>query len=133
MVTTNPSIIVVDTHAVVWWSIQPELLSKRAAAAFSGADVIGVPAIVFWELALLVRKGKLDLGRPVIDWAERVCSIPRVEPLPLTAAIAINADALEMHPDPADRLIVATALAHKARLLTKDKLIRKARCVATLW
>jgi len=133
MAAHDPSLVVVDTHALVWWSLEPKLLSKRASTAFTRSPRIGVPTIVFWEVALLVRKRRLDLGRPVMDWVERICSIRRVEPLPLTPAIAVHADGLEMHPDPADRFIVATALACNAKLVTKDRLIRQVRSVATVW
>jgi len=125
--------LVLDTHVVVWWSIQPELLGRGATRAVRRATRLGVPTIVFWEVSLLVRKGKLDLGRPVSDWASRLCAIPRVEPLPLTVEIALRADTLKMHPDPADRFIVATALEHQARLVTKDALIRPLSFVKTVW
>jgi hypothetical protein len=44
-----------------------------------------------------------------------------------------TADELEMHPDPADRFIVATALRHDAPLVTKDRLLRRLRFVKTVW
>jgi PIN domain nuclease of toxin-antitoxin system len=127
------ALLVLDTHAVVWWSLLPRHLGRRASRVIDEADQLGVPAIVFWEVSLLVRKGKLSLGRPVAEWASLLCSIPRVEPLPLTAAIALRADLLDMHPDPADRFIVATALEHGARLLTKDRLLRGLPFLETLW
>jgi PIN domain nuclease of toxin-antitoxin system len=53
--------------------------------------------------------------------------------LPLTPEIAVTADALSMHADPADRFIVATALLHDAPLVTKDHLLRRLRFVKTVW
>jgi PIN domain nuclease of toxin-antitoxin system len=50
---------------------------------------VGLPAVVFWETAWLVRKGRLDLGMSVREWAEKIQLIPRVEALPLTPEIAV--------------------------------------------
>ena len=56
-----------------------------------------------------------------------------LDTLPLTAEIAVQADELEMHPDPADRFIVATALRHAVPLVSKDRLMRSLRCIETIW
>jgi len=125
--------IVLDTHAVVWWAGDPGRLSAKAAAALDKAERIGLPAIVFWEAALLVRKGRLDLGMSAREWAERIQLIPRVDALPLTPEIAVVADSLRMHPDPADRFIVATAILHRVPLVTKDRSLRRLRIVKTIW
>ena len=125
-------LVVLDTHALVWWTSEPSKLGKRARAAIEGAGRIGVPAIAFWEVALLARKRRLSLGMPMEAWTAQVLDIARVLELPLTAAIAIRADALAMHDDPADRFIASTALAH-GPLVTKDALMRKVPGLATLW
>jgi PIN domain nuclease of toxin-antitoxin system len=69
----------------------------------------------------------------VSDWAERLLAIPRVQALPLDANAALRADSLSMHADPADRFIVATALEHRSRLVTKDGLLRNLKIVETIW
>lgn len=125
--------VVLDTHSVVWWVSDAQLLSVRARRAIADADRLGIPAIVFWETALLVRKRRLDLGMPVAEWAARIQAIPRVDVLPLTAEIAILADSLEMHPDPVDRFIAATAIHHEAHLVSKDRLLRQIHGVKTVW
>lgn len=125
-------IVVLDTHALVWWTSDPSKLGKKARAAIEGAARVGVPAIAFWEVALLARKRRVSLGMPAEDWAALVLGIARVVELPLTAAIAIRADGLAMHHDPADRFIASTALAH-GPLVTKDALMRKVPGLATLW
>lgn len=92
-----------------------------------------MPAIVFWETALLVRKRKLDLGLPTGEWADRILAVPRVTPLDLTPEIALEADGLAMHADPADRFIVGTALRAGAPVVTKDPLLRDLRFLKTVW
>jgi PIN domain nuclease of toxin-antitoxin system len=126
-------VISLDTHTLVWWVCTPAKLGRGAVRAIANADRLGVSAIVFWEVALLARKGKLRLGTTVAEWAVVVLSLPRVEALPITPEIAIAAEALAMHPDPADRLIVATAQHHGLPLVTKDDLIRSTELVATIW
>ncbi len=125
--------VVLDTHAVVWWAGDPGRLSAKAAAAIDKADRVGLPAIVFWETALLVRKGRLDLGMSVQEWAEKIQLIPRVAALPLTPEVAVLADSLHMHADPADRFVVATAMHHHVALITKDRLLRRLKIVKTIW
>jgi PIN domain nuclease of toxin-antitoxin system len=88
---------------------------------------------VFWEGALLSRKKRVDLGTTLSEWAQEVMSIPRVEPLDLTAQIALAADSLKMHADPADRFIVATAIHYRSPVVTSDASIRRAKLLTTLW
>lgn len=125
--------VVLDTHAAVWWSTQPKLLSARAAAAIAAADRLSIPSIVFWEVALLVRKRRLVLSVPVRKWADELRSIPRVTETALTTDTALAADGLSMHADPADRFIVASALELGAPLVTKDGLLRRLKFVRTVW
>ena len=124
--------VVLDTHALVWWAGDPGRLSAKAAAAIAKADRVGLPAIVFWEMVLLVRKGRLDLGMSAEDWAEKIQMIPRVAALPLTPEVAVLADSLRMHSDPADRFVVATAMHHRIPLITKDRLLRRLKIVKTI-
>jgi PIN domain nuclease of toxin-antitoxin system len=126
-------VVVLDTHAAVWWASEPARLGRAARARLETEDRLGVPTIVFWEIALLVRKRKLDLGMPVNRWAGTIQSVPRIETLPLTAEIAIEADALKMHADPADRFIVASALRCGVPLISKDRLMHSLRFVETIW
>jgi len=127
--------LVLDTHALVWWTQEPALLGDEAARSIARADQLVVPSICFWEVALLVRKRRLELkrGQPVHEWAAEVLGIPRMHAEALTPELAISADALEMHPDPADRFIVATALAHRAPVVTKDGLLASLTWLKTIW
>jgi len=128
-------VITLDTHAAVWWTLSPEHLSTPAAEAIHRADRILIPAIVFWEVSLLVRKERMRLNddQPVGTWARQVLAIPRVEEVPLTVRVALAADAADMHPDPADRFIATTAHQLDAPLVTKDRLLRDLPWLATTW
>ncbi|HEX9603678.1 MAG TPA: type II toxin-antitoxin system VapC family toxin [Myxococcales bacterium] len=124
-----------DTHAWIWWVADPARLSSAAKRAIEKARVRGVCAISVWELAVLIERGRLVLDREVTDWVRDALALPGVELLPLTPEIALAAGGavLELHGDPADRMIAATALAHRARLVTKDERLRVVRTLDTVW
>jgi PIN domain nuclease of toxin-antitoxin system len=128
-------LIVLDTHAWVWWMTKPEKLGKKAARAIDKATAIGVPAICPWEIAMKVRAGKLRFDRPCEVWVEdALAADPRVELLPLLPRVAIAAvDLSWAHGDPADRLIVATARTQQAPLATSDREIHDAKLVRCVW
>lgn len=127
--------VVLDTHALIWWSATPDFLSPAATTAVSDAAELLCPAICFWETSLLVRKGRLRLpdGLSPREWTAAILSIPRVRGVSLDPVIAVIADGLDMHPDPADRFIVATAIDADAPLVTKDSLLQELSLVETIW
>ena len=86
-------------------------------------------AISYWELALLVSRGRILLDVTIDDWFARVVEEPRFEIAPLTPAIAILGTRLgeRMHRDPSDRLIVATAVQLGIPLVTRDAAIARAQ------
>ena len=126
--------IVLDTHAWIWWTSSPAALSKRARAAIdAGGDLI-IPAISCWEVAMLVAKKRLELDRDVLVWLRQALAQPRIELAPLLPEIAARSAALgEFHGDPADRLIVATAIHHRAMLVSKDERVRATDLVDVVW
>jgi PIN domain nuclease of toxin-antitoxin system len=115
--------VVLDTNALVWAFEGDRNLGGRAAQAIERAVLDGVAhvsAISFWELALRIRKGKFGLVRPMADWRAAVLRLG-VREVAIDGMIGIAANELQnLHDDPADRLIVATALALGASLATSD-------------
>jgi PIN domain nuclease of toxin-antitoxin system len=82
-----------------------------------------VSAISFWEVAILVRKNRFRLATPPPAWRDGVLRQGIVE-VPLDGATATEAPALsDFHADPADQLIVASAIRSGATLLTADERI----------
>ena len=127
--------IVLDTHAWVWWMTTPEKLGKKAARAIDRAGAIGVPAICAWEIAMKARAGKLRFDRPCDVWLEdALAEDPRVHILPLSPRVAVAAVELSWdHGDPADRFIVATAQTLQAALVTCDERIHGSKLVRCVW
>lgn len=128
--------IVLDTHAWLWWVSEPDKLSADARAAIDYAKVLGLCPISCWELSIKVAMGKLTLDRDLTVWVTQAVARPRLTVLPITPQIAVAAGQLGkrgFHGDPADRLIVASAIEHGARLVTKDGAIREFPEVQTIW
>jgi PIN domain nuclease of toxin-antitoxin system len=130
--------IVLDTHAWIWFISNPDLLSKRAEKAVAAAvkdKSIMVSSISAWELALLVFKKRLKLTLDVSDWITKSESLPFIQFVPVTNSIAVKSVnlPLPLHPDPADRIIIATALSMGAPLVTKDKKLLGYSHIKTIW
>lgn len=115
--------IVLDTNALVWSFEGDKALGDRAAQSIDQAvreGIAHVSAISFWELALKIRKGKFGLYQSIANWRAHVLGMG-VHEVPINGVIGIAANELQdIHDDPADRLIVATALHLGASLATSD-------------
>jgi PIN domain nuclease of toxin-antitoxin system len=88
-------------------------------------DAVVVSAVSFWEIGSLVQKNRLRLTLPFRQWVEQTLSRPGFVAMDLTVDIAVESTTLPrgMHPDPADRFLVATARALDATLVTHDRRI----------
>ena len=117
--------LLLDTHTIVW--LTEDLPSSLGKAAFHACDValaageLAVPSIAFYELGRLLKRGRVA-GPPAIrDWRARLLTMG-VREVPLSSEIAMQAAGLDdLHRDPIDRIIVATALVEAAVLLTADR------------
>lgn len=132
-------VIVLDTHALVWWAGGDSNLSDSAARRIQQEQEkkgsILISSITAWEIAQLVERGRLLLSMDVSDWMNLVAQIPAVTFVAVENEIAIKSVSLpgEFHKDPADRIIVATARKFAAPLITKDEKILAYPHVKTLW
>lgn len=128
--------IVLDTHAWLWWMAEPERLSEPARTAIDQASSIGVSTLSAWEVAMLTVRGRIALDRDVGLWVKQALADTNVAPLPPSAEIAVAAgllDAKNFPGDPIDRLIYATAQAARARLVTRDSAIGAFDPESTIW
>lgn len=131
--------ILLDTHALVWWVAEDNgLLSAKAREAIEQAqrsEAVAVSAISVWELALLTSRDALRLALDLRSWVEELRSVRRVTFIPVDPEIAIDSVTLPgtFHADPADRIIVATARRTGRLLVTVDRKIRAYPHVRTVW
>ena len=130
--------ILLDTHTWVWWVSNPDRLSASARQAIDRTAATGeiyVSSISTWEVALLVHRQRLTLTMDVNDWVARSERLPFIRFIPVDNAIAIKSVGLPgpFHSDPADRIIVATAIVSGTPLVTKDTRIQDYPHVETIW
>jgi PIN domain nuclease of toxin-antitoxin system len=129
-------VICLDTHALLWWALDPEQLSAHAAEVLADMERRGgcVSSISIWELGVKVQRGKLELGMGIDELARRIKESACVELVPVDTTVWLKSLALPWdHRDPADRVIVATALLRGVPLLTKDAVMRGFAGVACVW
>lgn len=116
--------ILLDTHVLVWLDEANPRLGEAAREQINTAYHAGkamVSAISFWEVGMLVRKGRIRLDMDPGVWRNDFVQQGLIE-LPITGEIGIRAAALDpFHGDPADRLIAATAVQHSLTLVTADE------------
>ena len=117
--------VVLDTSALIFWTLDRDRLSDTAAAAIAEADRILVSSISIWEIGIKVNRGGLSIPLTVREFADRLMQVDRVELLPVDTATWLKNIELDWaHRDPADRTIVAVALLHSCPLVTSDRAIR---------
>jgi len=118
-------VILVDTHALIWLDQGNDRLGVKARHRMDDAlvdDTLCVSAISFWEIAMLQLKGRLNMP-PLKRWRRSLLD-EGLREIAITGDIGIKACELQdFHADPADRLIVATAIEHGATLVTADEQI----------
>ncbi len=130
--------IVLDTHAWLWFVNDPRQLSARARSLIGKAQskrAIFISSISVWEVALLARRGRLELTLAVEDWIAKNEALPFFSFVPVDNAIFIRSVLLPgpLHADPADRIIIATAIMKGIPVVTKDEKIRNYPKVRSVW
>lgn len=127
--------IVVDTHAWLWWVNGEAALSEPARRAIERGGTVGVASISAMEVAALVQRRRITLDSPVRSWIAQALALDGVSELPLTADIALEAGSFDSDfvGDPADRIIYATAVATGSKLVTRDRFLRSHDPARTVW
>ena len=111
-----------DTHIWVRWvDATTNPLPSSLLETIETADRLAGSAVTCWEVAWLARRGRLTLSLSLEDWFDQALAGSDVTCLSIDRQIAVRAASLpEHHRDPADRLIIATAIERQARLVSLD-------------
>lgn len=131
--------ILLDTHAAIWSAgatLRPAPADAIAEALSRSALLLS--PVTAWEIGLLVRTNRLDLPRGLDIYIRTMFGQEGVVTANVTPEIAIASTRItELHSDPADRFLVATAAEYGAELMTRDKRIldyakatKHIRCIA---
>jgi len=128
-------VILLGTHTWLWWVQGTSAsLPARAAERIRTADVVAVASVSCLEVAWLAKKGRIVLPGSVESFFEEALDKAGLRLMPLTPSIAAKSAALpDLHRDPIDRVIVATAIEHGAELIPKDEIVAKYPGVQVRW
>lgn len=130
--------VVLDTHAWVWWVNRSPELSRKADRGIQKAmkaEAVYISSISAWEVAMLVSQERLALTMEVREWIRACAALPYVRFVPVNNDIAVASAALPagLHDDPADRIIVATANTLDVPLVTRDQRLLDYAGVRAFW
>ncbi|MBI3245263.1 MAG: type II toxin-antitoxin system VapC family toxin [Deltaproteobacteria bacterium] len=131
------SAAVSDTHALIFHATGNKRLGKRAAAYFDACEqkraILYIPVAVMWELSILTRIGRIDLGRSLREFFADLFSNPAYQPLDLTPEQVYLADETRPNNDPFDALICAAARSLELPLISRDGDIQESGLVRVIW
>ena len=127
--------LILDTHALLWWSNGDARLSPNARNAIeSPKSTVFVSAVSPWELAIETKLGRVKLpSARVATFMKRLTQESDFEPLPISWEHACAVQSLpDHHKDPFDRMLIAQARIEGAALVTMDTQLHDYR-VALVW
>jgi len=127
--------ITLDIHVIIWRALKPEFISKKAANVIHQADAIIFCEISLWEIAMLMKKNRLNLDVSYLEFINLIKASENYifKGLSLEAAVLAAKLPMGISQDPADRMICATSRFNNAPLVTADKNLIKSRNVKTIW
>jgi len=131
-------VLILDTCAIIFDALTPDRLGKKAALAIERAAETGNLAccdISLWEIAMLVARGRLDPGTDAREFIGLVMTARRYAVLAISPEIAVKSADPDFcaHGDPADRIIAASALIHRAKLVTSDRKLAAMEGLQVIW
>lgn len=120
--------VLLDTHTLLWWTLEPDKLSKRALEECSIIEKEHgyISSISIWEIGIKIKKKKLEIPIHFETYVDRVKQIENLKIIPITEGIWVKNLSLNWdHSDPADRTIVASAIIEGIPIVSKDEKIKK--------
>ena len=120
--------VIFDTHVLLWHLSASNGLSlkfQKKVEHLQQINPILISLMSFWEIGMLVEKGRINLAMDAMEWVERALLTAGFEVAPLTPQVAVESSRLpgNLHGDPVDRILIATAIQNHAVLVTCDEKI----------
>ncbi len=117
--------IILDTHVLLWARADPDRLTPAAHESLAQATAWGISDITLWEIAMLHRKGRIELAVPLAEYLSVIAAEAQVLPISPKVAAAVGSLPRDFPArDPADRIIYATARTHELPLVSSDRQLR---------
>ena len=131
---SEPSQVLLDTNAFLWWVGDEKPLPRKASRIISDeANVVYVSHASIWEMAIKAALGKLTLPEAAGSFVQKQCKLNRFQLLPITLEAISMVEVLpHHHNDPFDRLLVAQCLEKKIPIVSSDAVLGKYR-VSRIW
>lgn len=120
--------ILLDTCALIWWTLDPVKLSPKALGACQKMEQSEgiISSISIWEIGVKIKNKKLEIGMSIEKYTELLYKLGYLKIIPVDDQIWIRNLSLNWeHPDLADRTIVATAMGYRANIVTVDERIKQ--------
>lgn len=130
--------LILDTCAIIFDALDPVRLSAKAVAAIAKGEDTGNLAccdISLWEIAMLIAKKRLDPGTDSLNFIHLILAARKIKVLPVTPEIAAMSTQADFcpHGDPADRIIAASTIIHKGKLVTSDQKFSTVSGLNVVW
>lgn len=123
--------LLLDTHIWLWMWLEPARLISRVQQQLQDqANELWLSPISTWEVLLLQAKGKVKLLDPPEIWVP--LAMQEFREAPLTHEIALASGQINLHADPADRFLAATAKVLGLTLVTSDARLLALNAISTL-
>lgn len=126
-VSQSDTHLLLDTHVILWALLSPEELNESSREFITNAqeqNKLFLSSITLWEIAMLKSKQRINIYEPTRKFLESITNIDGLSIKEISTDVAAESVSLnKFHGDPADRIIVATALSLGLTLLTRDRAI----------
>ncbi len=125
--------LLLDTHIWIRWLSSDQPLAERLVTRIEEADSLAVSAVSCWEVAYLAKKKRIELPLVLSEWITAALAGSGVEVINISSRIAVtSAELPDIHRDPADRFIIATALESGSHLVSFDERFKQYDCIKDL-
>lgn len=127
--------ILLDTCALIWLNDDRTNFSRHTMEILErNADALAVSPITFMEIGIKARRKGFHLPCTLEAWSDNICELYSLTVIPISKKITVEAVLLpEIHKDPFDRIIIATAIINKMDIVTADKVFHKYKNINVIW
>jgi PIN domain nuclease of toxin-antitoxin system len=135
---TAPIVLVTDTHPLVWYITAkfgklPAKVKQAFDDAVDGKCAIFIPAVVLWELSLLIKAGTVRPSAPLDEYVQEHFFAKAISIIDIETEDILRSHGLGFSRDPFDVLIVAMTLRLGCPLITADGVIQEQKPCKLFW